>query len=579
MAELHRPGVECRSLVEAMQRHLAERAAKPVLTFLEDGENEAGTFTYGELDHRVRALAAVLQERGMVGERALLLFPSGLEFVVAFMGCLFAGVVAVPVPVPSAGRKAARERLSSVYRHARPRVVLTNAAIRSALAPLVAEISELRLHWICSDEIEEDGAAAWRDPGIDRDSLALLQYTSGSTAKPRGVMISHGNLVHNAETIRQAFDHAPDTAMVSWLPLHHDMGLIGMLLQPLYVGMLSVLMPPLLFIQRPHRWLQAISRYRAHTSGGPNFGYDLCIRKLTPQQCEGLDLSCWRVAFNGAEPVRAATLQRFAEKFRPFGFRPASCYPCYGLAEATLFVSGGHPDEPPVIRTFDRAALNRDRVVAVAEEGEGLTLAGSGRPWLDQQTVIADPWTGERCPPDRIGEIWLAGGNSGQGYWELPRESEELFAARLTGEPQAGPYLRTGDLGFLHEGELFVTGRIKDLIIIAGQNHYPQDIEQTVEDHHPNVRRGCCAAFSVDLEEEERLVVVAELRWGGEVAEIVRSIRRSVAEEHDLRVHAVELCQPGTIPRTTSGKIRRRGCRSAFLAGELAGLEEAGGGV
>ncbi|MBV9790945.1 MAG: amino acid adenylation domain-containing protein, partial [Chloroflexi bacterium] len=408
---------------------------------------------------------------------------------------------------------------------------------------------------------------------IGGDTLAFLQFTSGSTAAPKGVMVSHGNLLHNEALIKQGFGHTDDnTTVVGWLPLYHDMGLIGNVLQPLYLGRPCVLMSPVAFLQSPFRWLQAISQYKATTSGGPNFAYDLCARKITPEQRATLDLSSWTVAFNGAEPIRNETLERFAATFAECGFRKEAFYPCYGLAEATLFVTGSVPRQPVVTATIDTAALERDRIVLAAPDADDAqTMVGSGRVWGDQILAIVDPATGLRCASDQVGEIWVKGPSMAHGYWNQPEESERTFRARIadTGE---GPFMRTGDLGFVRDGELFVTGRLKDLIIIRGRNHYPQDIELTVERSHPALRPGCGAAFSLNVNDEERLVVVQEVERehrNTPVDEMAAAVRKAVAEHHELQVYAVVLLRPNGILKTSSGKIQRNASRVAYLAGKL----------
>jgi acyl-CoA synthetase (AMP-forming)/AMP-acid ligase II len=537
-------------------------------TFLGDGEHESGRWTYGQLDRESRALAALLQEHNLVGERALLLLPPGLELICALFGCLYAGTTFVISPIPPPRKEAAFNRLLSIAADCRPRAVITTPKLKEAFQAGMAGVLDLEgIRWLTGEDV--DPAGEWRPPDLDGGRLAFLQYTSGSTAAPRGVMVSHKNLLANVGQIAEGMNLRPGGVGISWLPVHHDMGLVGMVFATICSGMSCVLMSPLHFIQKPVRWLKAISQYQGSLSGAPNFAYDLCVRKITPEQCEGIDLRSWRVAFNGAEPVRAATLERFAERFSVLGLRPQALYPCYGLAEATLFVGGSTWDRPAVIHTYDIAALQEDRVVP-APAGEGArALVSSGRPW-GQEVVIADPETASRCTPGRIGEIWLAGPNVCQGYWELPQESARTFGARLTGEPEAGPFLRTGDLGFLDDGDLFVTGRYKDLIIIAGSNHYPQDIEQTVEEVEPSIRPGSCAAIAVDVDEEERLVVLAELPRGEALTETARSIRSRVAAEHDLRVHDVALLRPGSLPKTTSGKIQRHACKAAYRNRKLA---------
>jgi acyl-CoA synthetase (AMP-forming)/AMP-acid ligase II len=391
-------------------------------------------------------------------------------------------------------------------------------------------------------------------------------------------MVSHGNLLHNSALIHQSFADTPNSQGVTWLPSYHDMGLIGGVLQPLYVGAPMILMPAVMFMQKPFRWLEAISRFKATTSGGPNFAYDLCIRKITPEQRASLDLSSWEVAFTGAEPVRAQTLEDFAATFESCGFRKEAFHPCYGMAETTLIVSGGLKTAPPIIRPVDGVALEQNKVVAATSTQENIrTIVGCGQSWLDQKILIVDPESLIPCSANQVGEIWVSGPSIAQGYWNRPEETQQSFHAYLadTGE---GPFLRTGDLGFLQDGELFVTGRIKDVIIIRGQNHYPQDIELTVEKSHPALRTGCGAAFTVEVKGSERLVVVQEVERSYlrklDMNEVVGNIRASVAAEHALQLYATVLVKTGSIPKTSSGKIQRHACRSGFLAGTLNVVED-----
>jgi 8-amino-7-oxononanoate synthase len=411
----------------------------------------------------------------------------------------------------------------------------------------------------------------WKVPDVHGDTLAFLQYTSGSTGTPKGVVLSHANLVHNSALIASAFEHTRNGTGVFWLPSYHDMGLIGGILQPLYVGRPNVLMSPITFLQKPYRWLSAISRFGGTTSGGPNFAYDLCVRKITAEQRKSLDLSTWKVAFNGAEPVRAETLDRFVEAFGPCGFRREAFYPCFGLAEATLIVSGGYVSKPPVVRHFDAQALPED-VVTEVEPGRqgGRAMVGCGETLPDQNIVIADPETRTTCPPGRIGEIWVCGPSIAQGYWQQPEATEATFRACLadTGE---GPFLRTGDLGFMLDGELFVTGRLKDLIIVRGVNYYPQDIELTVQRSHSRLRADCGAAFTVEKDSREQLVVVFEIERHkqGRLEGVFQAVRRAVSLEHDLNVDAIVLIRAGSVPKTSSGKIQRHACRRGYLDGSL----------
>jgi acyl-CoA synthetase (AMP-forming)/AMP-acid ligase II len=409
-------------------------------------------------------------------------------------------------------------------------------------------------------------------------------------------MVSHGNLLHNSSYLTQALELTPESVSVTWLPAFHDMGLSNGIIQPLYTAGRCYLIPPQSFLQWPVRWLQAISRYQATVSGGPNFAYELCARRITPEQRGALDLSSWVAAYNGAEPVRADTLKRFAECFAPCGFRPSFSYPCYGLAEATLIVSGGLLRDEPIFFTPRVASLEKNRVVEALEKKPNVrTFVGCGRAQLDTKIVIVHPESLTRCAPDEVGEIWVSSPSVAQGYWNRPEETKRTFRAYLadTGE---GPFLRTEDLGFLKDGELFVTGRLKDLIIIGGRNLYPHDIELTVEQSHPAIRPGCCAAFSVDIADEERLIVAAEVERRYQPADrdpqdqearsypkvrpvldveaVVRSIRRAVAEEHDVRAYTVVLLRTGRIPKTPSGKVQRRACQASFLDGTLDRLGE-----
>ncbi len=566
-----------KTLVELLRGHAEEDPERRAYTFLADGEVEAARLTYGELDRRARAVAAWLQEVGLQGERALLLYPSGLDFVAAFLGCLYAGVVAVPAYPPR--RRRVQPRLLAILGDCAPAAVLTTAEIRGRSDVLAAQSPPLAAAiWVETDGIDDADAGAWRAGGVAGDTLAFLQYTSGSTGDPKGAMVSHSNLLHNEEMIRRAFGMTEESVVVGWLPLYHDMGLIGNLLQPLYVAASCVLMSPMAFLEKPLRWLRAIDRYRATTGGGPNFAYDLCVDRVEAKEREGLDLTSWTLAFNGAEPVRASTLERFAEAFRPCGFRREAFYPCYGLAETTLLVTGGERFEPPVVRTFDEAALEEHRAepAAGSPAATGRELVGSGRPWLGQEVAIVDPVSEQRLADGQVGEIWVRGPSVAGGYWQKVAASARDFCARPAGEEDAGSYLRTGDLGFLTDGSLFVTGRLKELVILRGRNLYPHDLEATAERSHGALRLGSSAAFSVDVEGGERLVLVMEGRRDArlgkdprDVERVAEAVRRAIADEHEVGVHAVVLIRTGTLLKTSSGKIQRRACRDAYLAGEL----------
>ena len=570
-----------RTLVELVRRRACLQPEEVVYTFLVDGEIEEVKLTYGEVDARARAISDWLKPVVSHGDRVLLLYPPGLEFIVAFFGCLYAGAVAVPAYPPRRNRNLLR--LEAIAADAEAAVALTTSQILARVEPHFAHNPYLKpLRWLATDCVAPTATDEWCEPPVRSDSLAFLQYTSGSTGTPKGVMLSHDNLLHNAALVHHACEHTSADRYVSWLPTFHDMGFMAGVLQPLYGGLPVVLMSPTSFLQRPVRWLETISRYRGTVSGAPNFAYELCVRKIKPEQCASLDLSSWTVAFNGAEPIRGETLERFATTFAPFGFRREAFYPCYGLAEATLMVSGSYKSELPILKTVAAKALEKDLVVTVSEQEErARNLVACGGSLLGQQIVITDPKTLKSCVPGRIGEIWVAGPSVAQGYWNKPEETAHAFEAHLsdTGE---GPFLRTGDLGFIdQDGELFVTGRLKDLIIIRGLNHYPQDIELTAEESHSALRPGCGAAFSIEVGGEERLVFVGEVdeqQCGWEA--VIQAICEATVQNHEVPLHAVSLIKAGSLPKTSSGKIQRRACRTSFQQRSLEVIAEwrAGGG-
>lgn len=567
-------GLHHASLVNLLRWRAERQPGNDAYTFLEDRMTKEVGLTYAGLDLKARAIGAWLQSANAGGERVLLLYPPGLDYIAAFFGCMYAKAVAVPAYPPRPNRTL--DRLQSIVADARPVVLLTVRSIASQIESLADGPSALKnLILRTTDDIEDGLASQWKDPNVDGHALAFLQYTSGSTARPKGVMVSHSNLLHNERLIERAFQQTEDSVIVGWLPLFHDMGLIGNVLQPLYVGARCVLMSPLSFLQAPMNWLGAISRYRATTSGGPDFAYDLCVRKLVPDKAQALDLSSWTVAFNGSEPIHKETLDRFAAAFEPYGFRREAFYPCYGLAEATLFVSGGQKMAGPAVLPVKRTALAQNHVTPAAENTDAQDLVSCGRGWLDQRIVIVDPETSTQRAPDTVGEIWVSSPSVAQGYWGHPEASAHTFRAHLadTGE---GPFLRTGDLGFIDAGQLYVTGRLKDLIIIRGRNHYPQDIEKTVEKSNAALRPGGGAAFSLEIEGEERLIIVQEVDRSlreQDAAEVIGAIREAVAEEHELQVYAVVLSKAGSVPKTSSGKVQRHACRAAFAAGTLQVIE------
>ena len=545
---------------DVLRHQATERGDKVAFTFLENGDTEAESLTFAALDRDARARAAQLQERTRVGDRALLLYPPGLDFVRAFMACQYAGVVAVPVYPPRRNRSV--DRLRAVAADAGAVVALTNTAVNQALAR--GEGGDLRLPVLVADREHAGDPDAWRQPIIDRKHLAFLQYTSGSTGTPKGVMVTHGNLLHNCALIKAGFSHTAASVFVSWLPVFHDMGLVGMVLEPIYTGSHAVLMEPAAFLQRPVRWLRAISRYRGTTSGAPNSAYELVVRKVSADDRAMLDLSSWQFAYNGAEPVRASTIRRFLETFAPCGLRPEAVQPCYGMAETTLLVSIGGVGTTPTMHT----------------DASGATWVSSGTCWLDERVEIVNPETRVRCADGETGEIWIASESVAAGYWNRADETAAVFGAQISPD-QAGPFFRTGDLGFMRGDQLFVSGRLKDLIIIRGRNLYPQDIEYTAGTAHAALGPDACAAFALppgDHEDSEQLVIVCEVARERLAAlnasetlksEVLQAVRQAVAEEHEVDPAAIILLRTLGLPKTSSGKVQRRACREQFLAGTL----------
>jgi len=539
---------------------------------MSDGEHIDIEWTYADLDRKARSIATRLLNMGLEGERALLLYPSGLDFVAAFFGCLYAGVTAVPAYPPRRNRNMAR--IESISNDAEAKIALTTGDVLERVQTMIGDTPTLQqIRWRATDSWDDSLADEWQRPDVHGETLAFLQYTSGTTGTPKGVMLSHANLMHNSAMISYAFEHTRSGCTVFWLPLYHDMGLIGGILQPIYIGKVNILFSPTHFLQKPVRWLQIVSHFGATISGGPNFAYDLCVEKVTAEQKRSLDLSRWTLAFNGSEPVRAETIDRFSQVFAECGFRREAFYPCYGLAESTLIVAGGYKDSPPTIRPFDHAILEQNRAELVDSGTAGShELVGSGGNLLDQQIVIADPDGGVPREENQIGEIWISSPSVAQGYWNRQELTEATFQAYL--EDGRGPFLRSGDLGFLREGELFVAGRLKDLIILRGVNHYPQDIEITVQEANAAGRQGAVAAFAVGESGRERLVVVQEAirRRDLDFKASMEAIRKRIATQHELAVSAIVLLKPGSIPKTSSGKIQRHACRASYLAGTLAAL-------
>ena len=566
------------TIIDVLLDKSTNQPDRTAYTFLADGENESGSITYQELDLQAKAIAVELLTKVRSGDRALLVYPytAGLEFIASFLGCLYAGVIAV-TDYP-------RQHIKSLNQYqdriddCKAAIVLTTREfadrVKGQLVSNPGMTLKLKaLPWIASDEVDLESSQQWQMPEINSDTLAFLQYTSGSTGQPKGVMITHANVLHNSEVIYKSFGHHPQSKILMWLPMFHDMGLIGGVMQPLYAGLPAVLMSPIALAQKPILWLQALSKYQITTSGGPNFAYDLLCQKVTDEQRETLDLSCWKVAFTGAEPVRAKTIEQFAELYAPCGFKQEAFYPCYGMAEATLFITGIDASRSPNILYLDRTALTQDKVVAIApEHPNAKAVVSCGHTWLGDEIIIVNPDTKVECASDEVGEIWATGAGIGKGYWRKEEQTEATFRATLASNPDK-TYLRTGDLGFIQDGELYITGRIKDMMILWGRNHYPQHIEETVESCHPALRPNHGAAFSIEVNGEEQLVIAHEINRTDlrqlNAEEVIGAIRLAVGEQNLANVFAVALLKTGSIPKTSSGKIQRRACQSMFLDGSL----------
>lgn len=589
---------KCKSLVDLLRYRAETIPNEIVYTFLSDGEGHPQTITYAELDQQAKAIAANLQKRLAPGERAILIYPPGLALIAAFFGCLYAGVVAVPTYPPESIKYI--DKLNHIFESSKPKIVLSTTEFalqfnklkllklidRIPLANiLLKQLTAKTIHssswniiefpWLTTDTITNDVGQQWRDPNINGEQIAFLQYTSGSTASPKGVILLHRNLLHNLHISNQGFSFNADDSFATWLPPYHDMGLIGSILEPLFLGTPCFAISPVHFLQKPLRWLQLISKYKVTVSGGPNFAYDYCAKKVASEQKAQLDLSHWQIAFNGAEPIRVKTMERFYEAFRECGFKKESFYPCYGLAEATLFVSGSVRNQGFKTCHVDSHEL-RNKVLKLTNKNDphSRTFVSCGKPM--QKIVIVNPETHKICQENEVGEIWINSPSVGQGYWD--KESKEIFYARPLDDKNDTTYLRTGDLGFIYNNELYITGRFKDMIILYGTNYFPQDIEHTVADCHPLIRSGSCAAFAIVSDKEEHLVVVCELKPLSLDKEILSSICQviynAIMLHHEIRTHKIILVPAKILSKTTSGKIRRRHVKELVESHKLKVLYE-----
>lgn len=562
------------NMVELLEKKAREIPDKPVYIFLEDGVNEKQRITFRELSENAKIIATVLQENASKNDRILLIFPNGIEFITNLFGVFYAGMIGVPIYAPRKNRN--NSRFKTVVEDCGAKIILTNSKIHKDLDKNFKDEPCLEDKKLFIHEEIINRTQRWKDPMISGDDLAILQYTSGSTGNPNGVMVSHMNIIHNSEIINQGFKHDGNSMGTNWLPNFHDMGLIGALLQPVYMGFCNVIIPPGEFIRNPVNWLKAISKYKTTTAGGPNFAFDYCTSKISEEEKKDINLSSLKVLFCGAEPIHKNTLNNFTKEFNLSGFKSRQFYPCYGLAEYVLMVTGGDLQEDPVYFEADNKKLELG-LIEKAGSGDSTSFVACGHPWLGTTVAIINPETRMFCKSNEIGEIWVKGKSMTKGYWNNPEETDYTFNAFIQ-DNDDGPYLRTGDLGFIYGGQLYVTGRIKDLIIIRGLNHYPQDIEKTAESSHEALQDNASAAFSIIAANEERLVLVHEIKRTHirdfDAEEIYDAIRLSVSDEHQVLPYAIILIRTGSIPKTSSGKIQRLASKKAYKAGELMILDQ-----
>jgi acyl-CoA synthetase (AMP-forming)/AMP-acid ligase II len=591
------------TLSEMLVLRAASDPHRRAFLYVEDEGGVEQGMTFAELDRRARAIAAALEARGARGERVLLLFPSGLDYIAAFYGCLYAGAIAVPAYPPDPKRlDRSLQRVMAIVADCTPKLVLTTrrfGVLRSMIrvqstaagiarhVPVAARLMGARarrmaavdatpltsVEWIETDTLAS--GAAWDVPKRDPDEIAYLQYTSGSTSDPKGVMVTHRQALSNLRMANTLLQVDRTSTAVGWVPLYHDLGLVCYVLGAVLLGFECVILSPLDFLRRPAFWLEAIARFRGVNNAAPNFAYDLCVRKTTPEQRAALDLSCWRVAGNGGEVVRPGTLRRFAEAFAVSGFRASAFYPTFGLAEAVLFAAVGKGGEAVArVQALDADALRRGKVVAPGGDASSVEVASCGTTGPGHRAVAVDPESCEACPRDTIGEIWVSGPSIPRGYWKRPDASSRTFDARLSGD--SARWLRTGDLGFVRDGEVYVTGRIKDLIIVRGRNHYPEDIEQTAQKVSPALRPGCGVAVAFEEDGEERLAILQEVQERSELdaAELAASIRAAVLAQHAVMPSRIVFVRPRALPKTSSGKLQRGATRAEWLARQLETLSE-----
>jgi acyl-CoA synthetase (AMP-forming)/AMP-acid ligase II len=563
------------TLPEILQTRAEREPDKTAFVFLKDGEDDEEKITYKELDHAARDVAQRLTAMSLKGERALMMFPPGLEFVKALFGCFYAGVIAVPAYPPRKNRSL--DRIKTLVNDSGAGIVISTDDIYESIGRSFSDILELQqLSWMITDVMDTNTIQSPNLPisqSPNPSDIALLQYTSGSTGQPKGVMVTHRNIIRNVEFIRKSFELSRKSVSVTWLPSFHDMGLVDGVIEPVYTGFPGVLIPPVAFLQKPVRWLKAISKYGGTHGGGPNFAFDLCVDGISEEEKQGIDLSALKTLYCAAEPIRKNSFERFVDSFHNIGFKAKKLCPGSGMAETTLIITGPRAGRGPVYLGISGNALEQNRVIPVSgREQDVRYLVGVGFPWLDTNVRIVDPETSLPCKKDQVGEIWVSGSIVTAGYWNKTVETDQTYSAKIKGESGSG-FLRTGDLGFFYHGELFISGRLKDLIILHGRNYYPQDIEYLAEASHPALRSNASAAFSVDADNGEKLVIVAEVERTAlrnlDIVAVCEAIRQKIAEELELEVYAIQLLRTASILKTSSGKIQHKACREGFLRKSL----------
>lgn len=542
-----------KTLTEVLDHHARLKAAHTAYSFHYFPSDAVEKISFGELAENAKKVAYSLLSEELESKNVILIFSPGLQFIEVFFGCLYAGLHPIPMPAPIVQKQISR--ILNVLSDAEASAILTDDRLMSKLASFIPEDVKSKTKFLSRTNLSTGSKTTL--PVINAEDTAFIQYTSGSVGAPKGVVISHRNILHNEMVIKEAFEHDETTSVVSWLPMFHDMGLIGNVLQPLYLGVHSVLMSPLAFIQKPVRWLELISRYRATTSGAPNFGYDMCVKNVSEEQKIGLDLSSWTLAYSGAEPVRSLTIKSFVTSFENQGFKEQAFYPCYGLAESTLFVTGVKKGESLKTLAIDATEYARGKVILATSVESSISLTSCGRPRSDQEVIIVDTQTLTSLSEGEVGEIWVRSDSKAMGYWNNPKETDKTFNARLRGT-SSPTYLRTGDLGFIKGGDLFITARVKDTIIIRGANFYPQDIEHAIESDL-GLPAGSTAAFSVEIKNEEKLIVLSEVPLNK--IDAVETVTKTFG----VRPYSVKYLDRGRLPRGSSGKLQRFLCKKMYL--------------